>query len=125
MIKKLLSLSLIIPLLLCNARGQEVSKPVRVRAAGTPRQIGITIGKASKIQIETLAPRILAMASKFTGLSPKQLFAVSNRIAANLEKSDLEEIKGLAAGAQVSYRLVLFLNTFYSVVYDGPACRES
>ncbi len=115
---------------LSGAQGQlragEVSppRPVRLHVAGKPFKIGEDIGKELAGKIRTLRPLLLGVAILITGKSKAELHALCRKLAEKLAAEDVAEMRGVAKGAGASYEDVLFLNMFYSVVYDGPACRQ-
>jgi hypothetical protein len=112
----------------CRLGAAEVAKteqhvPTRLAAGGTPAEIGRAVGKERAETIRALHPIFLRVAERQTGQTKEKLYARAAELSGKLSAADREEIEGLAAGSGLSNEDALFLNTFYSLTVDLPACR--
>jgi len=107
----------------CRAAGGEPYPPTRLAAEGTPEEIGRRVGREQAEAIRKLHPVMLLAARSLTLHSKETLYKRAGQLAAKLSEEDLAEIKGLAAGSGLSCEDALFLNLFYSLTTDWPACR--
>lgn len=99
-------------------------KATRIRAAGDPTEVGKRIGKRVAGPLRLLQPAILQIATLTSRKSKAELYAVAKQLSAKLAKEDIAEIRGLAKGSGLEFEDALFISMFYSIVYDGPACRQ-
>jgi hypothetical protein len=97
--------------------------PTRLSVEGSPEDVGQAVGKAQAETIRALHPIFLRAAERQTGQKKERLYARAAEIAGKLSAADREEIKGLATGSGVSCEDALFLNLFYTLTVDLPACR--
>ena len=118
--------------LLCTAfwagglwRGCTRTEPVmRMTVGGSWREIGRQIGKKHAQRIAHSHSVLLTYAKVRLLRSRDALYKGSRELAAHIAPEDIEEMKGLADGANMPYEDVLFLNTFYNLAHNKVLCRQ-
>ncbi len=99
-------------------------KPVRMTVSGTRRQMGEQIGKAYSAQAKQAHAAVLDKLTRGNANAKAKLYAMAATVAKNIAAEDVEEMKGIAAGAGVPYEDVLFANTFYYIAMGNVGCRQ-
>lgn len=97
--------------------------PERVALSGTPAQMGATLAESYGKKIETFHPQFLFVATRMTGRTKAELYAVARSLARSIHAADRAEMKAIADGCALTEDDVLFLNCFYSLT-GGAACRQ-
>jgi len=97
----------------------------RLTVSGTPSEIGAAIAAEHGDDIEKLHPTFIAVAMALCGQDKDTLYARSAKIAEHMHEDDLATIRAIAAGCDLTYEDVLFLNAFYTLTTRHTmACRQ-
>ena len=101
--------------------GRHDARYTIVRLKGTPREMGEQHG-------QTLKPRIQKFCELTLRLTPKptleELKPTLKEYEAFIAPEYIQEMRGVAAGAEVDYYAILLINCFYEVVRKPFQCRQ-
>ncbi|MFP4581006.1 MAG: C45 family autoproteolytic acyltransferase/hydrolase [Candidatus Sumerlaeia bacterium] len=122
--KRVCGLILFFAILLLPAMAAEPYAPTRLTVSGSHYEMGKEIGLYYKEQIRMLGPGFESMAALAGGVDAQALHRRAIEMAKALAPEDLDEIRGIADGAELPYETVLFVNLFYSIMEGKMACRQ-
>jgi hypothetical protein len=101
-----------------------------VRVSGTPYERGRQYGALLQDEIAEM-PGFLISLLRDLGRSPEVMYTTAVALAANLPDRYLEEIRGVADSADISYEDALFVNLFFEALLatpfgsePGPGCSQ-
>lgn len=85
-----------------------------IEASGTPYEMGVQRGEQAENQIQKYVP-IFNLADTLTGLDIDEFVKEYEKDIENFSPEYIQEMKGIAKGANVPYEHILFLNMFLSL----------
>jgi isopenicillin-N N-acyltransferase like protein len=86
-----------------------------VYLTGSPYEIGLAHGKLCKNEILTVNKPFLDIYEKVSLDPQNKWLEVSKKLEKHIPKEYLEEIRGIADGAEIEYDKILFLNTLTTI----------
>ena len=86
-----------------------------VYLAGSPYEIGLANGKLCKNEIMTANKPFLDIYGKVSLDPQNKWLEVSKKLEKHIPKEYLEEMRGIADGAEIEYDKILFLNTLTTI----------
>jgi len=117
--KKLLTLFLLLQLFSLNLLSVE-----RIKLTGSSYEMGKAWAKKQSTNIKALQAQFNVMASYVLKKSPKEINAMSLKVAKHMAKEDLDELRGIADAIGSKFEEVLTFNLFYTLCVTNIGCRQ-